>query len=116
MYIKGNIRNGTIRGESIHASRQRIRSENRYISRYSPHPARIVPWLAIRYRDGGTALLQYTSAATTSDPNGVSIIKWCAYYGDVSAIRFLLTRGESLASLGENFDLRIQPGQAHNIL
>jgi uncharacterized protein len=37
--------------------------------------------------------------------DGVSLIRWCAYYGDVSAIRFLLTRGESLASLGENLDL-----------
>ncbi len=39
------------------------------------------------------------------DPNGVSLIRWCAYYGDVSAIRFLLERGESLQSLGDNFDL-----------
>jgi ankyrin repeat protein len=35
----------------------------------------------------------------------VSLIKWCAYYGDVSAIRFLLGQGESLQSLGENLDL-----------
>lgn len=40
-------------------------------------------------------------AATSQDPNGVSLIKWCAYYGDTSAIRFLLTHGESLQSLGE---------------
>ncbi|MBI3189704.1 MAG: ankyrin repeat domain-containing protein [Ignavibacteriales bacterium] len=39
------------------------------------------------------------------DSNGVSLIKWCAYYGDVSALRFLITHGESLSSLGENFDL-----------
>ena len=37
--------------------------------------------------------------------NGVSLIRWCAYYGDVSAIKFLLANGESLATLGENFDL-----------
>ena len=44
-------------------------------------------------------------AANSTDASGVSLIKWCAYYGDVSAIRFLLANGESLESLGENFDL-----------
>jgi ankyrin repeat protein len=44
-------------------------------------------------------------AAKSTDPNGVSLIKWCAYYGDVSAIRFLIANGESLASLGDNLDL-----------
>ena len=37
--------------------------------------------------------------------DGVPLIKWCAYYGDVSAMRHLLAHGEILASLGENFDL-----------
>lgn len=44
-------------------------------------------------------------AATSTDEDGVSLIKWCAYYGDVSAIKFLIAHGESLASLGDNFDL-----------
>lgn len=44
-------------------------------------------------------------AAAATDADGVSLMKWCAYYGDVSAIRFLLTNGESLSSLGENLDL-----------
>jgi ankyrin repeat protein len=44
-------------------------------------------------------------AAASTDSNGVSLIKWCAYYGDVSAIRFLLGKGESLTSLGSNLDL-----------
>jgi ankyrin repeat protein len=35
----------------------------------------------------------------------VTLLKWCAYYGDVSAIRYLLSRGASLDALGENFDL-----------
>lgn len=43
--------------------------------------------------------------ATTKDKNGVSLIKWCDYYGDVSAIRFLLAHGESLDSLGANLGL-----------
>ncbi len=42
--------------------------------------------------------------ATTLD-RGVSIINRCAYYGDVSAMRFLLSRGETLDALGENLDL-----------
>ncbi|MFN0156942.1 MAG: ankyrin repeat domain-containing protein [Bacteroidota bacterium] len=45
------------------------------------------------------------NAASSKDANGVSLLQWCAYYGDVSAIRFLLTKGESLKSLGENLDL-----------
>jgi palmitoyltransferase len=43
--------------------------------------------------------------ATSPDPGGTSLIRWCAYYGDVSAIRFLLAHGESVQSLGDNFDL-----------
>ncbi|HEY6902948.1 MAG TPA: ankyrin repeat domain-containing protein [Candidatus Acidoferrales bacterium] len=43
--------------------------------------------------------------ADSADADGVSLIKWCVYYGDVSAIKYLLQRGERLASLGENFDL-----------
>ena len=62
-----------------------------------------------RISDGRTDLVfDYVSAgsaANSTDANGVSLIKWCAYYGDVSAIRFLLANGESLGSLGENFDL-----------
>ena len=38
--------------------------------------------------------------AHSVDPAGVSLIAWCAYYGDVSAIRFLLANGEVLGSLG----------------
>ncbi|MGE0404871.1 MAG: ankyrin repeat domain-containing protein [Candidatus Korobacteraceae bacterium] len=44
-------------------------------------------------------------AANSSDANGVTLIQWCAYYGDVSAIKFLLANGESINSLGPNFDL-----------
>ena len=29
-------------------------------------------------------------AANSADEQGVSLMKWCAYYGDVSAIKFLL--------------------------
>ena len=42
------------------------------------------------------------AAATAS---GHSLVAWCAYYGDVSALRFLLDHGESLSSLGPNLGL-----------
>lgn len=45
-------------------------------------------------------------AATTKGAGDVSLVQWCAYYGDVSAMRFLIDRGESLASLGENLGLQ----------
>jgi ankyrin repeat protein len=45
------------------------------------------------------------NSAASRDGGGVSLIQWCAYYGDVSAIQFLLRNGESLHSLGDNYDL-----------
>jgi len=36
---------------------------------------------------------------------GESLIGWCAYFGDVSAIRHLKERGASLASLGQDLGL-----------
>ena len=44
-------------------------------------------------------------SATSTDSGGVSLIQWCAYYGDVSAIKFLLANGVSLESLGEDLGL-----------
>lgn len=59
--------------------------------------------------DGRTDLVfDYLAAGhrpDSVDKGGVSLIKWCAYYGDVSAIKFLLANGEALDSLGDNFDL-----------
>jgi uncharacterized protein len=43
--------------------------------------------------------------ASSTARDGVSLIKWCAYYGDVTAIRFLLEKGESVESLGFNLGL-----------
>ena len=43
--------------------------------------------------------------AATASAAGVPLLRWCAYYGDVSAIRFLVERGETLATLGDNLDL-----------
>jgi len=59
--------------------------------------------------DGRTDLVfEYLSAgkpANSRDEGGVPLIKWCAYYGDASAIKYLLANGESLKTLGENLDL-----------
>jgi uncharacterized protein len=43
--------------------------------------------------------------ATFVDAGGATLISWCSYYGDVSAIRFLVSQGERLASLGPNLGL-----------
>ena len=62
-----------------------------------------------RIADGRTDLvfdvLAAGNAATSVTTDGTPLITWCAYYGDVSAVRFLLANGESLASLGDNLDL-----------
>ena len=67
-----------------------------------------IPELFERIADGRTDLVWDVvaqGAAATTAHDGVRLIQWCAYYGDVSAIRFLLGRGESLASLGANHGL-----------
>jgi len=43
--------------------------------------------------------------ANTKDGGGVSLVQWCGYYGDISAIRFLIGNGASLSDLGANLDL-----------
>lgn len=43
--------------------------------------------------------------ATSRDAGGASLISTCAYFGDVSAIRFLISQGERLESLGPNLGL-----------
>jgi ankyrin repeat protein len=62
-----------------------------------------------RIADGRTDLVfDYLSqghAADSKDGRGVSLIQWCAYHGDVSAIRYLVSRGTSLDALGDNLDL-----------
>jgi uncharacterized protein len=58
--------------------------------------------------DGRTDLVfEYLSqghAAGSKDGNGVSLAQWCAYYGDVSAIKYLLARGESPSALAEELN------------
>jgi|SRR5271165_1174478 len=70
-----------------------------------------------RIADGRTDLVfEYLSAghsASAVDPNGTRLIEWCAYYGDVSAIRFLLSHGESLQSLGQDLGLNAAAFHGH---
>jgi uncharacterized protein len=70
-----------------------------------------------RISDGRTDLvfdyLAQGHPATEKDSQGVSLIQKCAYYGDVSAIRFLLERGESLNRLGENLGLNAAAFHGH---
>jgi ankyrin repeat protein len=62
-----------------------------------------------RIADGRTDLVfDYLAAGNTAqavDDRGVSLLQWCAYYGDVSAMRYLLAHGATLQSLGDNYDL-----------
>lgn len=62
-----------------------------------------------RIADGRTDLVfDWTAAGgdpRAIDSSGTPLVRRCAYYGDVSAIRHLIEKGESLASLGMNLDL-----------
>jgi len=60
-------------------------------------------------RDGRTDLVfEYLAdghSADSGDDDGVSLLQWCAYFGDISAIKFLLARGAKIESLGDNLGL-----------
>ena len=62
-----------------------------------------------KLRDGRTDLvfecLAEGYAADSKDEAGVSLLQWCAYYGDVSAMKFLMSKGAALESLGDNLAL-----------
>ncbi len=51
--------------------------------------------------------------ADSKDQAGVSLLQWCAYYGDVSAIKFLLANGASLEALGDDFGLSVACFHGH---
>jgi ankyrin repeat protein len=66
--------------------------------------------LLLRIADGRTDLVrdwvEGGGPATAADPEGRRLVGWCAYYGDVGAVRLLLGHGESLSSLGPDLGLR----------
>jgi hypothetical protein len=45
--------------------------------------------------------------------DGTSLMQWCGYYGDVSAIKFLLEKGEKLESLGEDMGINAAAFHGH---
>jgi ankyrin repeat protein len=70
-----------------------------------------------RIADGRTDLVfEFIAAgnsASSKDKDGVPLIRWCSYYGDVSAIRFLLSNGESIRSLGDDMGLNAAVFHGH---
>lgn len=61
-----------------------------------------------RLVDGRTDLIfdHLAAGGSSSDTcQGASLLQWCAYFGDVSAVRYLLAHGGSLTKLGPNYDL-----------
>jgi uncharacterized protein len=58
-------------------------------------------------------LLEAGLAADYKAESGVSLMQQCAYYGDVSAIRYLLSKGASLALLGEDLGLNTASYHGH---
>lgn len=51
------------------------------------------------------------SAATQVD--GARLIQWCAYYGDVAAVRLLMGHGETLAALGDDLGINAAAFHGH---
>jgi len=45
------------------------------------------------------------NSATFADQDGVTLVQWCAYYGDVSAIKHLISKGATLTPLGSDLGL-----------
>lgn len=62
-----------------------------------------------KIKDGRTDLvidyLDQGNDANSTDKNGYKLIKWCDYYGDVTAIKYLISKGASIDDLGENYSL-----------
>lgn len=73
--------------------------------------------LLSEFADGRTdlvyQLLAQGHSLGTVDENGVSLMQWCAYYGDVSAMKFLLSQGATLDSLGQNLGLNAASFHGH---
>jgi ankyrin repeat protein len=51
--------------------------------------------------------------SATAIHEGVALISHCAYYGDVSAMKFLMAQGASLAPLGDNLGLQAASFHGH---
>lgn len=65
--------------------------------------------ITLKLRDGRTDLVM-DLVKNNHDPftfktGGATMMQWCAYYGDLSAIKYLEGLGVGLDSLGPNYDL-----------
>jgi len=73
--------------------------------------------LASRIAAGRTDLvidhLESGGDPTASDENGTTLLSWCAYYGDVTAVRTLVARGANLDVLGAGFGLNAAAFHGH---
>lgn len=73
--------------------------------------------LLSQIKEGRTDLVfDYVAAghpAASADDRGVSLLQWCSYYGDVSALKFLLAQGESLQSMGPLYGLHAAAFHGH---
>lgn len=74
---------------------------------------RIVEQIANGRTDLVADYLQHGNAADGTDPGGVSLLQWCAYHGDVSAIRLLLQHGASLTLLGADLGINAAAFHGH---
>lgn len=70
-----------------------------------------------RIADGRTDLvsdwLAQLPRAATLPPDHAALLQWCAYYGDVSAVRLLLGHGAFPEALGENLGLHAAAFHGH---
>jgi uncharacterized protein len=78
-----------------------------------PHIHSIIKELADGRTDLVFELAELGHPPDASDQNGHPLIRWCAYYGDVSAIKFLLSRGAPQDLLGENLELTTAAFHGH---
>ena len=58
-------------------------------------------------------LLEAGLAADWKDEQGVALIQHCAYFGDVSAMRYLLQKGERIEALGEDLGIHAAAFHGH---
>jgi ankyrin repeat protein len=63
--------------------------------------------------DRVTDLLVHGDAALTVTCEGATALQWCAYYGDVTALRMLFSRGASLKELGDDLGLNAAAFHGH---
>jgi uncharacterized protein len=70
-----------------------------------PNPTPLLERIASGRTDLVFDYLAAGNSATATDANGVSLLQHCTYYGDVSAIRYLLAHGATLSALGEDLGL-----------